>query len=255
MSSTAARPLAGRRVMVTRAAVQAAALSQELRQLGAAVVEVPAVAIQQVASPAELREAARELRTRRPPRWLAVTSANAVERLRELDLPADLAGVRAAAVGEGTARALRDIGINVDLVAPGTGAAALADGLIAAGAGGGGVWLPQAEAALSELGERLREAGAEVTVTVCYRTVPVPGLTGLLTATLAGGIDAVTLLSPSAADAVIAAVGAGRLDGVTVVCAGDTTAAALRRHGILAVVAARGDPAGVAAAVASALSR
>jgi len=38
MSMPAARPLAGRRVMVTRAAAQAAALSQELRQLGAAVV-------------------------------------------------------------------------------------------------------------------------------------------------------------------------------------------------------------------------
>ena len=212
--------------MVTRAAAQAAALNQELRQLGAAVVEVPAIAIEPVGSPEELRHAARRLRTRRPPRWLAVTSANAVERLRELDLPEDLAGVRAAAVGEGTARALRDIGINVDLVAPGTGAAALADGLVAAGAGDGAVWLPQAEAALSELGERLRKAGAEVTVTVCYRTVPVPGLRGLLFAARAGGIDAVTLLSPSAAEAVIAAVGAAWLDGVSVVCVGDTTATA-----------------------------
>ncbi|HAW11268.1 MAG TPA: hypothetical protein DCX12_09460 [Chloroflexi bacterium] len=255
MSAPAARPLAGRRVMVTRAAAQAVALNQELRQLGAAVVEIPAIAIEPVGSPEELRRAARRLRTRRPPRWLAVTSANAVERLRELDLPEDLAGVRAAAVGEGTARALREIGINVDLVAPGTGAAALADGLVAAGAGGGAVWLPQAEAARSELGERLRQAGAEVMVTVCYRTVPVPGLPSLLDATLAGGIDAVTLLSPSAAEAVIAAVGVERLDGVSVVCVGGTTATAVRRHGILPVVAVRGDAAGVAAAVARALRR
>ena len=187
MSPPPARPLAGRRVMITRAAAQAAALSQELRQLGAAVVEVPAIAIERVGSAEDLRNAARRLRTRRPPRWLAVTSANAVERLRELDLHEDLAGVRAAAVGEGTARALRDIGINVDLVAPGTGAAALAEGLVAAGAGGGAVWLPQAETALSELGERLRQAGAEVTVTVCYRTVPVPGLRGLLVAAVPAG--------------------------------------------------------------------
>ena len=255
LSPPTARPLAGRRVMVTRAAAQAAALNQELRQLGAAVVEVPAIAIEPVGSLEELRHAARRLRTRRPPRWLAVTSANTVERLRELDLPEDLAGVRAAAVGEGTARALRDIGINVELVAPGTGAEALADALIAAGAGGGAVWLPQAEAARSELGERLRQAGAEVTVTVCYRTVPVRGLHGLLVAALAAGIDAVTVLSPSAAEAVIAAVGAERLDGVSVVCAGETTATALHRHGILPVVAARGDAAGVAAAVAGALRR
>jgi uroporphyrinogen III methyltransferase/synthase len=255
MSMPAARPLAGRRVMVTRAAAQAAALSQELRQLGAAVVEVPAIAIEAVTPAEELRHAARRLRARRPPRWLAVTSANAVERLRQLDLPGDLAGVRVAAVGEGTARSLREVGINVELVAAGTGAAALADALVAAGAGSGGVWLPQAEAARGELAERLRRAGAEVTVTICYRTVPLPGLGGLLGAALAGGIDAVTLLSPSAAEAVVAAVGVGGLDGVTVVCVGDTTATALRRRGIEPVVAARGDAAGVAAAVAGALRR
>jgi len=170
-------------------------------------------------------------------------------------LPGDLAGVRAAAVGEGTARALREVGINVDLVAPGTGAAALADDLVAAGAGAGGVWLPQAEAARSELGRRLRQAGAEVMVSVCYRTVAVPGLSGLLAGALGGGVDAVTLLSPSAAEAVIEAVGAGALDGVRVICVGDTTATALRRHGIQPVVAARGDAAGVAVAVAAALRR
>jgi uroporphyrinogen III methyltransferase/synthase len=255
MSVPSSRPLAGRRVLVTRAASQASSLSQELRQLGAAVVEVPAIAIQPVAPPEELRAAARWLREHRPPRWMAVTSANAVEGLRALDLPDDLAGVRAAAVGEPTARALRGIGVNVDLVAPGTGAGALGERMVAAGAGSGAVWLPQAEAARTELGERLRHAGAEVAVTVCYRTVPVAGLGRQLGPVLAERIDAVTLLSPSAAEAVIAAVGPEALRGVRVVCVGSTTAAALRRHGLTPVVAGRGDAEGVAAAVAGSLRR
>jgi uroporphyrinogen-III synthase len=241
--------------MVTRAVGQAGSLSQELRQLGASVVEVPAIAIQAVATPAEVQVAARRLRERRPPRWMAVTSANAVEALRALELPEDLAGIRAAAVGEPTARAMREIGVNVDLVAPGTGAGALAERLIAAGAGTGAVWLPQAEAARAELADRMREAGAEVVVTVCYRTAPMPGLGRLLVAALAGRIDAITLLSPSAADAVLQAVGAHAFRYVTVVCVGGTTADTLRRHGITPVVAGRGDAEGVAAAVAGALRR
>jgi uroporphyrinogen-III synthase len=240
-------------VLVTRAIGQAAPLSQELRQLGAAVVEIPAISILPVASREDLRATALNLRGHRPPRWMAVTSSNAAEALRTLSLPEDLAGIRVATVGEPTARALRDIGVNVELVAPGTGAGALADRLIGAGAGAGAVWLPQGEAARMELGERLRQAGAEVVVTLCYRTVPMAGLRRLLIPAFAEGVDAVTLLSPSAAEAVIAAIGASALCGLSVVCVGKTTAAALSRHGLSPVVAARGDAEGVAAAVAGAL--
>jgi uroporphyrinogen-III synthase len=83
----------------------------------------------------------------------------------------------------------------------------------------------------------------------------VAGLRRLLIPALAERVDAVTLLSPSAAEAVIAAIGAGALRGLSVVCVGNTTAAALRRHGLSPVVATRGDAEGVAAAVAGALRR
>jgi uroporphyrinogen III methyltransferase/synthase len=249
----AARPLEGRAVLVTRAASQSGALSQHLRHLGAAVVEVPALAIQPVATLEEIRAAAARLRARRPPRWMAVTSANAVERLAELVPLDELAGVRAAAVGESTARALRGIGVNVELVAPGTGAAALGEQLIAAGASRGSVWVPQAEAARGELVELLRARGADVEVTVCYRTVRIPGLGEALAAALRRGVDALILLSPSAAEAVLAAAGPEALGGLTVVCGGETTAAAVRAHGLAPVVAGRSDPEAVAAALVLAL--
>lgn len=249
------RPLEGRRVLVTRAAAQAGPLAQHLRQLGAEVVEIPVITIQSVAGPDELRAAARRLRERPPPRWMAVTSANTAERLAALQLPSDLAGVRVAAVGEVTARTLRDVGVNVELVAPGTGAAALSEALLAAGAESGSVWLPQAEAARSELAGLLRSRGAEVEVTVCYRTLRLAGLERTLGPALAAGLDAVTLLSPSAADAVLAAVGSGALAGRLLICAGETTAERLRREGLSPIVAGRPDPEGVAAAVVVALRR
>jgi uroporphyrinogen-III synthase len=90
-------------------------------------------------------------------------------------------------------------------------------------------------------------------VTVCYRTVAIAGLRRLLIPAFAERLDAVTLLSPSAVEAVIGAVGPDALRGLSVVCVGSTTAAALRRHGLTAVVATRGDAEGVAAAVAGAL--
>jgi uroporphyrinogen-III synthase len=156
-------------------------------------------------------------------------------------------------VGESTARALRGIGVNVELVAPGTGAAALGEQLIAAGASRGSVWVPQAEAARGELVELLRARGADVEVTVCYRTVRVPGLGEALAAALRRGVDALTLLSPSAAEAVLAAAAPEALGALTVVCGGETTAAAVRAHGLVPVVAGRSDPEAVAAALVLAL--
>jgi uroporphyrinogen-III synthase len=249
------RPLAGRRVLVTRPASQAAPLVRHLRELGAEVLEVPVITVEPLAGAAEMRAAARRLREGRAPRWLAVTSANAAEPLGTLEIPADLEGVVVAAVGEATAEALRRIGLSVELVGEGGGAGSLADRLIAAGAGGGVVWLPQARGARPELAERLRRAGAEVHVTACYRTITLPGLAATLQTAASGGLDAVTLLSPSAVEAVVEALGRAALSGPILLCGGATTAAALRRHGLSAVVAGGPDPAAVGAALTAALRR
>jgi len=75
---TRARPLAGRTVVVTRAADQAGPLVERLRDLGATVVEVPTVA---VVAPADggaaLADAAGHLERYD---WVVVTSANGARR-------------------------------------------------------------------------------------------------------------------------------------------------------------------------------
>jgi uroporphyrinogen-III synthase len=111
-------PLAGRRVLVKRAAHQAGRLSDALRQLGATPVEVPVLEIQ---PPVDLAPFEKAIRTLGSYNWLILTSGNAVKAVSECSAaigatfdPA--AFPRIAAVGPSTAAAARDAGLSVALV-------------------------------------------------------------------------------------------------------------------------------------------
>src|SRR5258708_29680714 len=103
-------PLAGRRVLVTRAAHQAGKLSDGLRALGAEPVEVPVLEIR----PPESFEALDRALMQIPQYdWLIFTSTNTVRAVveRAAELGVDLApanGAQIAAVGGGTASGLRN---------------------------------------------------------------------------------------------------------------------------------------------------
>ena len=156
-----ARPLFGRRVVVPRALEQAGELSTRLRALGADVVEIAAIRI----------EPGDDVRVD-PARhdWVAVTSTNGVEALfRSLHDARELAGVKVAAVGPGTAKALHERGVVADLVASPSNA----EGLAAAFPGGPGcVLLPQSHIARPVLADRLRAKDWEVDAVAAYRTLP-----------------------------------------------------------------------------------
>ena len=100
-------PLAGRRVLVTRAAHQAGRLSEGLRALGAIAVEVPVLEIRPPESFAALDAALAALSAYH---WLILTSANTVgavaARAAELSISLRAAGeLQVAAVGEVRRRA------------------------------------------------------------------------------------------------------------------------------------------------------
>ena len=106
------RPLHGRTVAVTRARAQASPLAARLRELGASVIEAPA--IRTVSLPADLPDLGGYDR-------LVATSPNGVRELfaRLLDSGRDarsLAGLHVAAMGPGTARAFGEHGIAPDIV-------------------------------------------------------------------------------------------------------------------------------------------
>jgi uroporphyrinogen III methyltransferase / synthase len=166
-------PLFGRRVAVTRARTQASGLAKRLEELGAEVVEVPAIRIEP--RPEGLREAIDELATGRCD-VLCVTSPNGAELLMaELDrhgLDARiLTGTRVAAIGPGTAAVLRDWGIRADVVPERSIAESLAAALVAQGVRDQRVLIPRASEARDVLPRELEQAGADVGVVALYDTV------------------------------------------------------------------------------------
>ena len=152
--------LAGKTVVVTRAAGQAGSLADALIDRGATVVEMPVVAIAEpldqglaLASAIDAIIADSSVND-----WLVVTSPNGARRVAELLLGRQIPG-RLAAVGPKTAEPLRAAGYSVELV-PGR---AVAEGLLedfpAPPPEGGRVLLARAELARDVLPDGLRAAG------------------------------------------------------------------------------------------------
>jgi uroporphyrinogen III methyltransferase/synthase len=229
------RPLHGRTVAVTRARAQASQLAARLRALGAAVVEAPAIRIRPL--PVEVDPEGYDL--------LCLTSPNGVhllfERLRDARA---LAGIRVAAIGPGTARALREHGIEPDVVPQDFTAEGLVEALrdlpVAR------ALIARAQEARDVLPEALRERGAEVEVVALYETVAEPLEADQLAA--AGAADYVTFTSSSTVRFFFAAAN-GRPRG-RVVSIGPVTTQTLREHGVEPdVEAARHDVDGVVAAI------
>ncbi|UGS39248.1 uroporphyrinogen-III C-methyltransferase [Capillimicrobium parvum] len=214
----AARPLSGRTVAVTRARAQASALAGRLRALGAEVVEAPAIAIEPLAvTVPDL--AGYDL--------LCVTSPNGAGRLLEEVRDARaLAGPVIAAIGPGTARALRAGGIEPDVVPERAIAESLVEAL--AGVPVRRALIARAEEARDVLPGALRERGAEVDVLALYRTVAAP-LDDAARAAV-DGADYVTFTSASSVRNVLAA--GATLQGPRLVSIGPVTSAELDAHGL-----------------------
>lgn len=154
--------LHGRRVVVTRAAAQAAPLVALLEAVGAVAVVVPLIEV--VDEPAEMRRLATLDLAQFD--WVIATSPNGAERLG-----ATLAGTssphpRRAAVGTATARALD----GCDLVAQQQSATGL---LAMMPESAGRVLVVQAVDAAPTLVDGLMAAGASVEVITPYRSVAV----------------------------------------------------------------------------------
>jgi uroporphyrinogen-III synthase len=167
-----AGPLAGRRIVVTRAERQSGGLRERLEQQGAEVLLLPTIEIVPPESYGSLDDA---LRTVKQFAWLVVTSSNAVrvigERMAELALPVEsLAHLRCAAVGPSTAEVVRALGLAVEVVPERYVGDALADAL-ADRVRGQRVLLVRAAVARDVVPDALMAAGATVTVVDAYRTI------------------------------------------------------------------------------------
>ncbi|MGO9489481.1 MAG: uroporphyrinogen-III C-methyltransferase [Solirubrobacteraceae bacterium] len=160
-------PLAGRTVAVTRARAQASGLAARLAELGAHVIQAPAISVRTLSGP-PLDPSPYDL--------ICLTSPNGVERLFERlaasQPPRDarsLAGARIAAIGPGTARALAAHGIRADIVPERFVAESLVEAL--RGLAVTRALVARAAEARDVLPDALREQGAQVDVLPLYETV------------------------------------------------------------------------------------
>jgi uroporphyrinogen III methyltransferase / synthase len=216
------RPLHGRTIAVTRARPQASALGARLRELGAGVVEAPAIRTRPLE--AELPDlAVYDL--------VCVTSPNgAAELFARLGAAGRdaraLAGLLVAAIGPGTARALKEHGIVADIVPERAVAEGLVSGL--AGVDVRRALIVRAREGRDVLPDALRARGADVDVVALYETVAEP--LDEPTARAAAAADYVTFTSASTVRYFLDA--AGGLDGPRIASIGPATSTALRDAGL-----------------------
>jgi len=231
-------PLAGRRIVVTRAREQAGELARALQALGAEVLAVPTIRIVPLADLTALRTA---LTGPAGYDWIVFTSQNTVhvvcDRLPEWGLAArDLARMAVAAIGPATAQALARYGVTPDLVPPKYVAEAVVAAVVARGPVHSKRFLvPRAREARDALPEGLRARGAVVDVIPVYETVQAAEDGSALAAQLVGGtIDVVTLTSSSTVRGFVDLVGraAATSGRFTVAVIGPVTAASARALGL-----------------------
>jgi uroporphyrinogen III methyltransferase / synthase len=168
------RPLFGQRIVVTRTREQASALSSQLSELGAEVLEIPTIRIEPPVAKEGLKDALLGLHEYD---WVVFTSPNGVTAFFELFFKAfddlrDIGGVKIAAVGPATAAKLKELHLRVDVMPEEYVTAKVAKALTDfESVDNLRILLMRAEVANPELPKELETLGAIVDDVACYRTV------------------------------------------------------------------------------------
>jgi uroporphyrinogen III methyltransferase/synthase len=198
------RPLFGQRIVVTRAREQASQLVERLQDLGAEILQVPTIKLVPPTRREDVVDALLELNAYD---WLVFTSPNGVTTFfeyffRQFHDLRDIGGCRIAAVGPATAKKLKELHLQVDLMPDEALASSIAEAFSEfESIENLRICLLRAEVANRELPAALEAMGAIVDDIGCYKTVPEtedPG--GAAAKLLESGADWVTFTSGSTVD-------------------------------------------------------
>ena len=229
-------PLFGCRVAVTRPRQRAGTLSGRLAELGAQVIEVPTIRTRALKNNRALFRALEEIETYR---WLVFTSAAGVEVFFHGLLEAGrdvrcLANAGFAAVGSGTAAALRQYGIAADLIPGVSDGEHLAQAMAAKLCPGDRILIPRARVGGQALTEGLKAVpGVEVTDLPVYETVLEKPETPDLVKEFTEHPQTVAVFTSASTVRGFAAAAEGLdLRNVTALCIGSQTAGAARELGM-----------------------
>lgn len=197
------RPLKGKRIVVTRSQEQAPELVNRLSELGADVIELPVL---KICDPVDKREFAVSVANVHTYDWLIFSSTNGVRRFFDAFFATykdarSIGGVRIAAVGPGTKKAIESYRFAVDLVPE----RHIAEGLLEAFQNEHGIdsqtilWV-RPENARPILAEGLTEQRAIVDECIAYRIeAEKDDPTGAAERLADGGADMITFTSSSTA--------------------------------------------------------
>ena len=235
--------LTGKRIVITRAAAQSEALSQELSARGAFPILLPLVSFAEPDDFAPLDRAIAEVQQFD---WLILTSAQAVraivQRAAALQRSLIRSQMRVACVGPVTAEAARNAKLPVEHVATTHNGVGLANEL-GGKLEGAKVLLPRSDRANPDLPAALKRFGAHVTEVVAYRTVHTPQSDQeSLKNIVAGQAHAILFFSPSSVQHFGELAGIDKLrqlnDHLAVTAVGPVTAKALHEAGVHRIVVA-----------------
>ena len=228
------KPLAGKRILVTRPRAQAAELCDKLSAQGAIPIVFPTIEIAPLEDTTLLDRAIRQLAQYQ---WIIFTSVNGVKAFWDcLDLGGfqNLRGLpptlRIAAIGPATASALQAHDVAVTLIPDEYVAEAIIESIGAVQ--GQRILLPRADIAREALAVELRQRGAIVDEIAAYRTLPAqPDPDGLRE--LQRGVDAITFTSSSTVRNFMALGGQDSILPQTLIaCIGPITANTAREFGL-----------------------
>jgi uroporphyrinogen-III synthase len=232
-------PLAGKRVVITRALAQSAELIERLSALGALPAIFPLVSF---APPEDFAPLDAGLQHLGDFDWLIFTSENAVhavaDRVVSQGLSLQKTGIprQVAAVGPTTARAAEHAGFSVAYSAKTHSGVALANEL-GENVRGKRIFLPRSNRANPDLPSTLKQHGAQVTEVVAYRTLPPADLdANIRTQISKNEFDAILFFSPTAVEHFDELLSSEKLHGLqdyqVTVAVGPITAAALQKLGV-----------------------
>ncbi len=195
------RPLFGRRIVVTRTREQASQLSQQLRELGADILEIPTIKIQ---PPDEKQPVVEALQGVGEYNWIVFTSPNGVNAFFDYFFKAyddirAFGNLRIAAVGPATAARLKELHLRVDV---------MPDEYVAKKIGAAihkfedvenlRILIARAQVANPDLPKELEDLGAIVDDVAVYKTVPeTDDINGAAAKLVESGADWITFTSSS----------------------------------------------------------
>jgi uroporphyrinogen III methyltransferase / synthase len=236
------QPLSGKRIVVTRTRTQAGVLSEQLRALGADVIELPTIRIE---PPTDLRAFAELVQDAHAYDWIVFTSPNGVTAFFDLfyklyDDAREIGGARIAAIGPATAQRIKDFHLKVDLQPE----EFVAESIVREFRKQGGVenlriLLARAEKARDLLPRELSALGAIVDEGFAYRTVPeTRDDNGARRRLLEEGADLITFTSSSTVENFLA-LGLPWPAKMQVASIGPVTSQTARDHGLTVAIEAR----------------